>query len=77
MPILLTSPRGETLTQAVSQDLSSTSDKYMIICGHYEGVDARVFDIFDIKELSIGNYVLSSGEIASLVIIDSIVRLIP
>jgi tRNA (guanine37-N1)-methyltransferase len=77
MPILLTSPKGETLTQKLSQELSCISDKYIIICGHYEGIDARVFDIFDIKELSIGNYVLSSGEIASLVIIDSIVRLIP
>lgn len=53
------------------------SDKYTIICGHYEGVDARIFELFDIHEISIGDYVLSSGEIASLVLIDSIVRLIP
>jgi tRNA (guanine37-N1)-methyltransferase len=77
IPILLTSPRGDTLTQWLSQELSEKSDKYIIICGHYEGVDARIFDLFDIREISIGNYVLSSGELASLVIIDSIVRLIP
>ena len=77
MPILLTSPRGETLTQVMSEEFASISDKYLIICGHYEWVDARIFDIFDIREISIGNYVLSSWEIASLVIIDSIVRLIP
>lgn len=77
MPILLTSPRWVTLSQSLSQELSEQSGKYIIICGHYEGVDARIFDLFDIRELSIGNYVLSSGELASLVIIDSIVRLIP
>ena len=77
MPILLTSPRWVTLSQSLSQELSEQSGKYIIICGHYEGVDARIFDLFDIREISIGNYVLSSGELASLVIIDSIVRLIP
>jgi tRNA (guanine37-N1)-methyltransferase len=77
MPILLTSPRGTTLSQNLSQELSKQSDAYIIICGHYEGIDARIFDLFDIREISIGNYVLSSGELASLVIIDSIVRLLP
>lgn len=77
IPILLTSPKGETLSQKISLELSWGSQKYIIICGHYEWVDARLFDLFNIRELSIGNYVLSSGEIASLVIIDSIVRLIP
>ncbi len=77
MPILLTSPRGDVLTQSLSYDLSRNSEQYTIICGHYEWIDARIYDLFDIYELSIGNYVLSSGELASLVIIDSIVRLIP
>lgn len=48
----------------------------IIICGHYEGVDARIFEIFNITEISIGKYVLSSGELASLVFIDGMVRLI-
>ncbi len=77
MPILLTSPRGEILTQSIASDLVQESDKYIIICWHYEWVDARIFDIFNVREISIGEYVLSSGELASLVIIDSIVRLIP
>lgn len=48
----------------------------IIICGHYEGVDARIFELFPINEISIGKYILSSGELASLVFIDGIVRLI-
>lgn len=77
MPILFTSPKGKKLTQKLSYQLSEESQKYIIICGHYEWVDARIFDLFKIQEISIWDYVLSSGEIASLVIIDSIVRLIP
>ena len=77
MPILLMSPAGETLDAAMSESLATRSESYCIICGHYEGIDARIFDFFDIQELSIGDYVLSSGELAALVVIDSIVRLIP
>lgn len=77
MPILLTSPRWQTLSQELSQNLSQESEQYTIICGHYEWIDERIHTLFDIRELSIGNYILSSGELASLVIIDSIVRLIP
>ena len=77
MPIILTSPKWKRLNQKLSHKLSEKSKKYIIICWHYEGVDARIFDLFSIQELSIWDYVLSSGEIASLVIIDSIVRLIP
>lgn len=49
----------------------------IIICGHYEGIDERIFELFDITPISIGHYVLSSGELASMVFIDSMVRLIP
>jgi tRNA (guanine37-N1)-methyltransferase len=77
MPILLTSPRWVTLSQHLSWELAERGENYIIICGHYEWVDARIHDLFDIREISIGNYVLSSGELASLVIIDSMVRLIP
>ena len=48
-----------------------------MICGHYEGIDERIFSLFEIEEISIGSYVLSSGELSSLVWIDSVVRLIP
>ncbi|MBX9808978.1 tRNA (guanosine(37)-N1)-methyltransferase TrmD [Candidatus Gracilibacteria bacterium] len=77
MPILYVSPKGEKLEQKICNELVHSAQKYIIICGHYEGIDARIFDIFNIREISIGDYVLSSGELASLVIIDSIVRLIP
>ena len=77
MNILLTSPQWVTLTQDISYHLFRNTDKYIIICGHYEWIDRRIFDLFDIQEISIGNYVLSSWELASLVIIDSIVRLLP
>lgn len=48
-----------------------------MICGHYEGIDQRIIELFDVEEISIGEYVLSSGELSSLVFIDGIVRLIP
>ena len=77
MPILLMSPGGATLSAEMSESLATESIQYCIICGHYEGIDARVFDFFDIREISIGDYVLSSGELAALVVIDSVIRLIP
>lgn len=56
---------------------STPNEQYCLLCGHYEGIDERIFELFDIEEISIGKYVLSSGELASLVWIDSVVRLIP
>lgn len=77
MPILLMSPRGDTLSQSLCEEFQSSSEQYCIICWHYEGVDERIFELFPIREISIGNYVLSSGELAALVLIDSVVRLVP
>jgi tRNA (guanine37-N1)-methyltransferase len=77
MPILYVSPKWERLEQKICSELISSNEKYIIICGHYEWIDARIFDIFNIREISIGDYVLSSWELASLVVIDSLVRLIP
>jgi tRNA (guanine37-N1)-methyltransferase len=77
MPILLMSPGGTLLTAEVSEKLATNSENYCIICGHYEWIDARIYELFDIREISIGEYVLSSGELAALVLIDSIVRLVP
>ena len=71
------SPGGTTLSAESAERYARDSEQYCIICGHYEGIDARVYDFFDIKEISIGEYVLSSGELAALVVIDSIVRLVP
>lgn len=78
MRILYPSPRWELLTQekceAYAQKMNT---QYCLICGHYEGIDERIFELFDIEEISIGEYVLSGGELASLVWIDSVVRLLP
>jgi len=66
------------LTQEVLESFSSREEKDMIIiCGHYEGIDQRIIDLFHVEEISIGEYVLSSGELSSLVFIDGVVRLIP
>lgn len=74
--ILLTSPRGRLLTQKAATRLS-LDEHLVILCGHYKGIDERVHDFFEIEEISIGDYVLSAGEVAALVIVDSVVRLLP
>lgn len=75
MPIFYMSPKWDILNQKKLQKLSK-NEKIIIICGHYEWIDARIFDIFPITEVSIWHYVLSSGEIAAMVFIDGMVRLI-
>jgi len=74
--VIYTSPDGELLNQKMSNHLS-TFKNIIILCGHYKGVDQRVRDHFITKEISIGDYVLSGGELAAAVISDSIIRLIP
>lgn len=73
--ILLT-PQGQVLNQAVAQELS-TRQRLLLIAGHYEGFDQRIIDTLQPMELSIGDYVLTGGELPALVAIDAIVRLIP
>ncbi len=75
--IIYFSPRGPRLTQAMVREFASDTDAtYTLLCGRYEGIDQRVIDEYDIMELSIGDYILSGGEIAAQVFIDSCVRLI-
>jgi len=74
--VVYTSPDGETLNQRTANHLS-TLKNIIILCGHYKGVDQRVRDHFITKEISIGDYVLSGGELAAAVICDSIIRIIP
>ncbi len=74
--VLLTSARGERFHQSLANTLSMT-DAIIMICGHYKGVDQRVRDALVTREISIGDYVLTGGEVAALVIADAIVRLIP
>jgi len=73
--ILLT-PQGETFNQGIADDLSKKS-RLMIICGRYEGFDERIRSGIDALEISIGDYVLTGGEIPAMVLIDSISRLVP
>jgi tRNA (guanine37-N1)-methyltransferase len=69
-------PSGRLFNQAMAQDFSR-EEELVIICGRYEGVDQRVIDRYVADEVSIGDYVLSSGEIAALVLVDAIYRLVP
>lgn len=71
--VIYMSPQGKTLTQKRALELSQMSDIF-ILCGHYEGVDQRVLDKIVNEEISIGDYVVSGGELPALVLIDSIVR---
>ncbi|HEX9595047.1 MAG TPA: tRNA (guanosine(37)-N1)-methyltransferase TrmD [Candidatus Saccharimonadales bacterium] len=73
--VILLTPSGQTYKQSVAQNLSAESG-LILICGRYEGVDERVTTIVDM-ELSVGNYVLTGGEIPAMVVVDSVVRLIP
>ena len=70
------SPRGKKLTQEVAKKIVNDIDNLVILCGHYEGVDERVLRMHNFEELSIGDYVLTGGEIPSMVLIDSTARLV-
>lgn len=74
--IIYMSPDGETLNQKMANS-ASMYENIIILCGHYKGVDQRVRDHFITKEISIGDYVLSGGEIGAIVFCDAIIRLIP
>lgn len=75
-PKLLMSPRGATLTQTMVRDLADGPGA-VIVCGRFEGVDERVIKARDLHEVSIGDYVLSGGEVAAQVLLDAVVRLLP
>lgn len=68
------SPKGKTLTQAKAEELG-TYDNLIIICGHYEGIDQRAIDMVVDEEISIGDYILTGGELGAMVVIDSTARL--
>jgi tRNA (guanine37-N1)-methyltransferase len=83
-PVILLSPQGRTYTQAIAQEFVTGERKDLaqpsqiaLICGRYEGVDERVRQFLATEEISIGDYVLTGGELAAMVVIDSITRLIP
>lgn len=74
--IIYMTPDGERLNQVACNHLSS-AENLLILCGHYKGVDQRIRDIYITKEISIGDFVLSGGELGAAVLVDAIVRLIP
>ena len=69
-------PRGKLLNQDKVKELS-TEDGLILLCGRYEGIDQRVIDFYDFEEVSIGNYVISGGESATFVLLESVLRLLP
>jgi len=75
-PVIYLSPRGRLLTQDLVRELAS-GPGVTLLCGRYEGVDQRVLDARDVLEVSVGDYILSGGEPAALVLMDAIVRLLP
>lgn len=74
--IIYLTPDGELLDQKMANQLS-LSNNLLLICGHYKGIDQRIRDIYVTKEISIGDYVLSGGEVAASVLTDTILRLVP
>ncbi len=75
-PVVLLTPQGRLFDQEVAVELAR-QERLIVICGHYEGVDARVHEHLATDEISIGDYVLSGGELAAMVVVDAVVRQIP
>ena len=75
--VILLSAQGEVFSQSLAQDLSENARRVVLICGRYEGVDERVAEALATDEVSIGDYVLSGGEPAAMVVVDAVVRLLP
>jgi tRNA (guanine37-N1)-methyltransferase len=75
-PVILLSAQGSRFTQAAARELAAL-ERVVLICGRYEGVDERINELYCDRELSIGDYVLSGGELAAAVVIDAVMRLVP
>jgi tRNA (guanine37-N1)-methyltransferase len=75
-PVILMSPDGEVFTQRVAEELAR-EPRIVLVCGHYEGLDERVREALIDREISIGDYVLTGGELAAMVVIDAVGRLVP
>lgn len=76
VPVILLSPQGRLFCQNIARELA-THEQLILICGRYEGVDQRVSDHLVSDEISIGDYVLTGGELAAMVVVDAVVRLLP
>ena len=76
LPLIYLSPRGEPLTQALAHELAD-GPGVIILCGRFEGIDERVIEARSMREISIGDYVLTGGEVAAMVMLDCVTRLLP
>ena len=72
--VIFMSPKGRVLTQRRAEELSAGYDRLIILCGHYEGVDQRIIDEIIDEEISIGDYVLTGGEIPACILVDAVAR---
>lgn len=76
-PVIYLTPKGQRLTQVRVERLAKKYDELILLCGHYEGIDQRVINTLVDQELSIGDYVLSGGELGAMVVVDAVSRLVP
>lgn len=74
--VIYTSPAGKVFTQEMARELAAEED-IIILCGHYEGVDQRILELMEAEEISIGDYVLTGGELPAMVMVDAISRMVP
>lgn len=77
IPVIYFSPRGDKLDQPMVENFAKNLERVILVCGHYEGVDQRFIDALVDQEISIGDYVLTGGELPAMVFVDAVVRLIP
>lgn len=75
-PVFYPSPRGEALNQKLARQIAADKN-IIILCGRFEGIDERVIDEYNVRQISVGDYVLSGGEVAAFSILDSVIRLLP
>ena len=75
--VIYLSPKGRTLNQSIVKEISTTYDHLILVCGHYEGIDQRIIDLCIDEEISIGDYVLTGGELPAMVVVDSVLRYVP
>jgi len=75
--LVITTCRGKPLEQKMIEDWSTSEDGLIILCGHYEDYDARLYELFDFEEVSLGDFVLSGGEPAALCMVDAVIRKLP
>ena len=74
--VIYMSPRGRILDQEIISELSQ-EEEFVILCGHYEGIDQRIIDFWEMEEISAGDYILTGGELPAMILIDAVARMIP